>query len=358
MLMKSPILLLQLLFFCAVALCQNTPDKNDDQQIDINTASEQEIAALPQVGSELAKKIVKNRPYASIDDLAKAGVPAALREMIKSKIKVSRTQSEKAGPQGGRIAQTILTEPGARAGSSGSEAEEAIARFSEELRRTVEAAVRAEAMAEDAQRAANRAMAEASQAKAEASQARAAAERARTAMAAESADRVRLMAEASADRLRMRAEQDQIHLRQQLQEQLNSVLQTRDAARGLIVNMSDVLFDEGRYTLRPGAREKLAKISGIILGHPGLQISIEGHTDSIGSDEYNLKLSENRAAAVRDFLVTQGVPPTVVAAFGFGKQSPVADNSTAAGRQQNRRVELVISGEVLGQRMDQTLTGK
>ena len=116
------------------------------------------------------------------------------------------------------------------------------------------------------------------------------------------------MAAADSDRLRMKAEQDQAALRQQLLDQFNSILQTRDTARGLIVNMSDVLFDTARYTLKPGAREKLAKVSGIILGHPGLKIAVEGHTDSVGGEEYNMKLSENRAGAVRDFLVAQGVP--------------------------------------------------
>jgi outer membrane protein OmpA-like peptidoglycan-associated protein len=148
--------------------------------------------------------------------------------------------------------------------------------------------------------------------------------------------------------MRLKAEDDQQQLRQQLLNQLNLILETRDTARGLIVNMSDVLFDTGRYTLRPGAREKLAKISGIVLAHPGLRLAVEGHTDSVGGDEYNMKLSEQRADAVRDYLVQQGLSSDGVTAKGFGKTMPVADNSTAAGRQQNRRVELVVSGDVIG----------
>jgi outer membrane protein OmpA-like peptidoglycan-associated protein len=109
-----------------------------------------------------------------------------------------------------------------------------------------------------------------------------------------------------------------------------------------------VLFDTGQYTLKPGAREKLAKVSGIILAHPGLRIEVEGHTDSVGGDEYNMTLSENRANAVRSYFVEQGVSPDAVTARGFGKTMPVADNATANGRQMNRRVELVVSGEVLG----------
>jgi outer membrane protein OmpA-like peptidoglycan-associated protein len=230
------------------------------------------------------------------------------------------------------------------------------------------------AIARQEKAAADQAKAEALQAKAEADQARLAAdqarmeaEQARAAAVAQQqqlsaeadrakmeADRSRLAAadadraRADADRLRMKAEQDQAQLRQQLLDQFNAILQTRDTARGLIVNMSDVLFDTARYTLKPGAREKLAKVSGIILGHPGLKIAVEGHTDSVGGDEYNMKLSDNRAGAVRDFLVAQGVTASAVSSQGFGKTLPVADNSTAAGRQQNRRVELVVSGDILG----------
>jgi outer membrane protein OmpA-like peptidoglycan-associated protein len=155
-------------------------------------------------------------------------------------------------------------------------------------------------------------------------------------------------AAADADARRLQAEQDQAQLRRQLLLQFNTILQTRDTARGLIVNMSDVLFDTAKYSLKPGAREKLAKVAGIILGHPGLRIAVEGHTDSVGGDDYNMKLSDNRANAVRDYLVAQGLNGGSITAEGFGKTKPVADNSTSAGRQQNRRVELVVSGEILG----------
>jgi outer membrane protein OmpA-like peptidoglycan-associated protein len=151
-----------------------------------------------------------------------------------------------------------------------------------------------------------------------------------------------------ADRGRLKAEQDQQQLRQQLLTQLNMILETRDTARGLIVNMSDVLFDTGRYVLRPGAREKLAKISGIVLAHPGLKLDVEGHTDSVGGDALNQRLSEERARAVQEYLIAQGIGPAGVTAKGFGKTMPVADNATAAGRQRNRRVELVVSGDVIG----------
>ena len=129
---------------------------------------------------------------------------------------------------------------------------------------------------------------------------------------------------------------------------MNAILETRETARGLIVNISDVLFDFNKYTLKPGAREKMAKVSGILLAYPGLTIKVEGHTDSIGSDEYNLKLSEQRADAVRDYLVQQAVPPGAVTAVGLGKADPVASNDNPAGRQRNRRVELVVSGQPIG----------
>jgi outer membrane protein OmpA-like peptidoglycan-associated protein len=165
--------------------------------------------------------------------------------------------------------------------------------------------------------------------------------------AQEESERARKQA-AEAERARQQAEAEKAELRKRLLDQLNSILQTRDSARGLIVNMSDVLFDFGKYTLKPGAREKLAKISGIVLAHPGLNLQVEGHTDSVGSDEYNQVLSQQRASAVRDFLVEQGVAAASVSARGFGKTQPVATNDTPEGRQRNRRVELVVTGEAIG----------
>jgi len=126
---------------------------------------------------------------------------------------------------------------------------------------------------------------------------------------------------------------------------LNSILATRESQKGLIVNMSDVLFDTGKYTLKPGAREKLAKVAGILLAYPGLKMQIEGFTDNVGGDEYNQRLSEQRAMTVRDYLVQQGINLNNVTAQGLGKNNPVASNATPSGRQQNRRVELVVNGE-------------
>src|SRR5262249_17312460 len=133
-----------------------------------------------------------------------------------------------------------------------------------------------------------------------------------------------------------------------LLNQLNAVLSTRDTARGLIANMSDVLFKTGSFELLGGARERLAKVSGIVLAYPSLHLDVEGQTDSIGSDDYNMTLSQHRAEAVRDYLVQQGIPESNIAARGLGKAGPVASNDTPEGRQQNRRVELVLSGEAIG----------
>jgi outer membrane protein OmpA-like peptidoglycan-associated protein len=141
---------------------------------------------------------------------------------------------------------------------------------------------------------------------------------------------------------------DRETLRASLLLQFNAILATRDTARGLVVNMSDVLFDTGKFTLWPLAREKLAKISGIVLAYPSLLLAIEGDTDSVGSDSYNQDLSEKRAEAVRDYLAQQNIPAGSMTAKGFGKTQPVASNDTAEGRQQNRRVELVVSGDVIG----------
>jgi outer membrane protein OmpA-like peptidoglycan-associated protein len=190
-------------------------------------------------------------------------------------------------------------------------------------------------------------------ASAQAEKDRAAAEAARLAALAQ-----QQAAQADAEKARMAASQattalaqseaEKAEMRRKLLAQLNAILETRDSARGLIVNMSDVLFDFNQSTLKPGAREKLAKVSGILLAYPGLKLAIEGHTDSIGSDEYNQVLSEKRAYSVRDYLVGQGINMSNLTAMGMGKANPVASNDNAAGRQQNRRVEMVVSGEIIG----------
>jgi outer membrane protein OmpA-like peptidoglycan-associated protein len=158
----------------------------------------------------------------------------------------------------------------------------------------------------------------------------------------------RAAAEADARALAERSEREKAELRDQIREQLDVILETRETARGLIVNLSDVLFDTDSANLRPGAREKVAKVAGVLLAYPGLAIEVDGHTDNVGDDRYNQRLSERRADSVRTYLVREGIPASRVTASGFGESNPVVSNDTSAGRQQNRRVELVVSGEAIG----------
>src|SRR5271157_3104800 len=210
----------------------------------------------------------------------------------------------------------------------------------------------ARAQAEVAKAEAQKAAEEAARQRQEAEKAKAEALVQQQALAAE-AEKAR-QAAAESDKLREQAEKEKQEMRARLLQQLNSVLATRDTARGLIANMSDVLFKSGSFELLPGARERLAKISGIVLAYQGLRLAVEGHTDSIGGDEYNRRLSEQRADAVRDYLVQQGITSDAITASGFGKSEPVASNDTPEGRQQNRRVELVVSGNAIGSVADAT----
>jgi outer membrane protein OmpA-like peptidoglycan-associated protein len=236
--------------------------------------------------------------------------------------------------------------------------EDARLRTQAETEQRLEAERRARA---EAQRAAAEAQAELARERALRDQA--AAEQARTAAARAEAERAAAQAQADLERARAlneqaaaeqarqaaaRAEREKAELRSSLVQQLNLILDTRETERGLVINISDVLFDSGQYTLRPIAREKLARVSGIVLAHPGLRLQAEGHTDSVGTDEFNQLLSQKRALSVRDFLVEQGIPITSLGAQGFGKTMPAASNDTASGRQRNRRVELVVAGDVIG----------
>jgi outer membrane protein OmpA-like peptidoglycan-associated protein len=218
-----------------------------------------------------------------------------------------------------------------------------------EAKASAEAEARAKAQSEeDARRRTqaeiDRLGAEKAQAEAERQQAMALAEQQK---AQAESEKARLAAEES-ERQKQEAVRQKEEMRARLLRQLNQVLETRDTERGLVVNMPDVLFDSGQYTLKPAARERLARISGIVLAYPDLKLEIEGHTDSIGSDNFNQRLSEKRATSVLDYLVNANVPSENVVSRGFGKTRPVADNKTAAGRQLNRRVEMVVSGDVIG----------
>ncbi len=219
---------------------------------------------------------------------------------------------------------------------------------------------RAERATSRAQAATAQAESDTARAQADSARAQADANQAKSDMASNQASSASALsaAQADADQSRLAAQQaqasaqqadaDKAAMRTRLSEQLNKILQTRDSARGLIVSMSDVLFDTGKYTLKPGAREKLAKVAGILLAYPGLNIEVGGYTDNVGGDQMNQTLSENRAGSVRDYLVQQGVATASVTAKGFGNSLAVASNDNASGRQQNRRVELLVSGEAIG----------
>jgi outer membrane protein OmpA-like peptidoglycan-associated protein len=232
---------------------------------------------------------------------------------------------------------------------------------------STDAQARTQAQADEATRLKEKAQADASNAQADATNAQANAVKAQADAAKAQADMTANQAastiaisaaQADAEQARIAAEKarqgehdavaDKAAMRLQLSVQLNKILETRDSARGLIVSMSDVLFDTGHYSLKPGAREKLAKVAGILLAYPGLNIEVDGYTDNVGGDEMNQKLSENRAGSVLTYLVGQGVTTNSVSSKGYGNTLPVASNENAAGRQENRRVELVVSGEAIG----------
>src|ERR1700683_5108111 len=239
-------------------------------------------------------------------------------------------------------------------------------RLADERQNSADAQAQSQQQADDARRQKERADSDAARARSDARDAQAATAKAQSDMAANQASSATALsaAQADAEQSRLAAQQAQLNaqqadtdkaaMRAKLSEQLNSILQTRDSARGLIVSMSDVLFDTGKYSLKPGAREKLAKVAGILLAYPGLNIAVGGYTDNVGTDDMNQTLSENRAGSVRDYLVQQGVLANSVSSKGFGNTLPVASNDNSAGRQQNRRVELLVSGEAIGSPVNAT----
>ena len=235
-------------------------------------------------------------------------------------------------------------------------------RLVNERQDSADAQAKSQGQADDAIR--RKEQAEADTAKAQAAKAQAESDAAKARADAASSANAASAAQADAEQSRLAAQQsqqsaqqaetDKVAMRARLSEQLNSILQTRDSARGLIVSMSDVLFDTGKFSLKPGAREKLAKVAGILLAYPGLNIEIGGYTDNVGTDAMNQTLSENRAGSVRDYLVQQGVLTNSVSARGYGNTLPVASNNDSSGRQQNRRVELLVSGESIGSAVNAT----
>jgi outer membrane protein OmpA-like peptidoglycan-associated protein len=271
------------------------------------------------------------------------------REAAKLANAEANTRSEMRGRMNAEAATADANRDRAAANQAAAQAQQGQMNAQAESDRNRAAAVDANQATAEAQRQQINAQADSDRNRAvavDANQATAEAQRAQKDAETESA-RSRLAAETSDQHLKQ-AVRDQEELRAKLLQQFNVIFATRDTARGLIVNLSDVLFDTGKSTLHPGAREKLAKISGIILAYPDLRLSIEGNTDSVGSDAMNQTLSEQRAASVLAYLVKENIPVASMTSAGFGKTQPVASNDTAEGRQRNRRVELVVSGEVIG----------
>jgi outer membrane protein OmpA-like peptidoglycan-associated protein len=297
-----------------------------------------EILSKAQGGLDLAENALRRKA-------SKKEIISLARQTTQSSedaraLTAERQEQERVATERAAAAAKAKAEAEAKAAAEAAEATrraDAEAQRQAELAAAREAQLKAEAAAKQAEAARQEAVLRAN----------AAAEReAKIAAEAESAAR-EASARAEAERARAAAEA----LRAQLLEQFNRILETRDSDRGLVITMADVLFDTGKYELRQPTREALARLSGIVLAHPGLKLEVEGHTDSTGSDDLNQTLSEQRADTVRGYLVQQGLAADSITAKGFGKTSPVADNTTAAGRQKNRRVELVVSGEVIGVRI-------
>ena len=148
-------------------------------------------------------------------------------------------------------------------------------------------------------------------------------------------------AQASAEAAKNQAAAAQAQLAS-AQQQLAD-LQAKQTDRGVVVTLGDVLFDTGKSTLKPGAMSSINRLANFLSQNPNTKVLIEGHTDSVGSDDYNIGLSERRARAVATELESRGIADSQIQTLGRGKDMPVASNDTAAGRQQNRRVEIVFS---------------
>jgi outer membrane protein OmpA-like peptidoglycan-associated protein len=304
----------------------------------VQTAEDARTIAVKHMDAE--RRAGERQDSADAQARSQAQAADATREKELAQADTARAQSETARAQSDTArAQSDATrvQADAQAQTDSATRQKELAQSDTARAQSDTAAARSDTAKAQADMAANQAASDASQAVATA----------QLAAARSDADQSRQAAQL-AKQNETQAVSDKAAMRAQLSEQLNKVLQTRDSARGLIVSMSDVLFDTGQFSLKPGAREKLAKVAGILIAYPTLDIEVGGYTDNVGGDEMNQKLSENRAAAVRNYLVEQGVATASVSVKGFGNASPVASNDNSAGRQENRRVELVVSGDAIG----------
>jgi outer membrane protein OmpA-like peptidoglycan-associated protein len=349
---------------------EDTKGRIQTGQVEYETADERVVSVrggpdfqtpLPVLGARRAVELAQAAGAArfAADELREAEVKLATAEQLASGHKKLSKEADIAARDAMRLAEHARGLTGEREEAAG------LARERRAARRAInqatsaaevaqDEAARAGAQASSAQAQASQAQAQAAQAQAQAAMERQQAEQARNqaddAMLETAKAKASVMeAQSEADRARLEAQQarqDQAALQEQLYQSLSAVLETRREARGLIVNLSDVLFDFNKATLTPGAREKLSKLAGILIAYPGTyRIDIEGHTDSVGSPEYNESLSRGRAQSVSSYVAQAGIRPDRIGTVtGFGETRPVASNDSAAGRQQNRRVELVIGG--------------
>jgi outer membrane protein OmpA-like peptidoglycan-associated protein len=276
-----------------------------------------------------------------LDD-AKAKLAAA-EQLWSGRSKLSK-EGDMTAREAMRLAEHARHVTGERETAAGLATERRAARTAVREARTAAEAAREEAV--QAQGQAAQAEAQAAIERQQAQQARTQADDAMLESAKAQASVIEAQGEAERAKLEaQQARQDQAAMQEQLYRSLSAILETRREARGLIVNLSDVLFDFDRATLTPGAREKLSKLAGILIAYPGsYRIEVEGHTDSVGSDAYNESLSRGRAQSVATYVTQAGIPSNRIGAVaGLGETQPVASNDSAAGRQQNRRVELIIA---------------
>jgi outer membrane protein OmpA-like peptidoglycan-associated protein len=288
---------------------------------------------------------------------AQSDAARAQSESARTKMDMAASQQASANAVAGAQADAAL----ANSNAQQSEADKARLREQRDSERqtSADALAQTQAQVDDANRLRDKAQAGQVNAQIETNHAQSDSAQARLDMAASQASSAHAVSEAQEDaakanRHAQQADSDKAEMRSRLSTQLNLVLQTRDSARGLIVNMSDVLFDTGKYSLTPGAREKLAKVAGILIAYPGINVQVGGYTDNVGTDDMNQVLSEHRAGSVRDYLVQSGVNSNEVTSQGYGNTQPVATNDNSTGRQQNRRVELVVSGDVIGTSVNAT----
>jgi outer membrane protein OmpA-like peptidoglycan-associated protein len=320
-----------------------------------NDSYQHAVQLMNQVDEDATSKHIDRKPMIAV---AREAVQTAedARAITVKKIEQERLENERQAAADAQAQTQAQADDATRqkdqAQSEQARAELATAQAESNTARAQAAQAQAESATATARDEAAQAQSDSDKAKSDMAESQAALATALAASQAD-ADQSRLAAQQAQQNVQQ-AEADKTAMRTRLSEQLNSILQTRNSARGLIVSMSDVLFDTGKYSLKPGAREKLAKVAGILLAYPGLNIEVGGYTDNVGSDAMNQTLSENRASSVRDYLVQEGVPSNSVSSRGFGETLPVASNDNSAGRQQNRRVELLVSGDAIGSPVNAT----